>query len=267
MILDPASFDRIPRLNPVSWRWTTWLYWCFRCIHWSPSWNTCRCANAGWAAGSLGRSWALGLAFWVFKRLVNCRVSWIGGPLLVLAIHLGSARWTGYLLLVSWIVSGKWAGQPWDGSCAWSPPPSPGRIYPCLWPLGAWKSVDVLALVWFWCSEVAPIFNIFPGPHSLLDFWWICSQIVGRLSSLNGIRVSISMSSMPRMSPVFRLTSKGAQFCNWRVQWFQLSKLTQVEGPDIKGCFGTPILAMYWVSHISAEKFLLAWGLLQMEVV
>jgi len=33
------------------------------------------------------------------------------------------------------------------------------------------QGVDVLAPVWLWCSELAPVFNFFPIPHSLLDFW------------------------------------------------------------------------------------------------
>ncbi len=74
--------------------------------------------------------------------------------------------------------------------------------------------------------------------------WWICSQMVARLSLLNGIGLSFSVLSMPSMSPAFRLTSLGAQFCSWMVHCFRLSKLTQVEGPDIKGCFGTPMSAM-----------------------
>jgi len=33
------------------------------------------------------------------------------------------------------------------------------------------QGVNVVAPVWFWCSEVAPGLNFFSGPHSLLDFW------------------------------------------------------------------------------------------------
>jgi hypothetical protein len=33
------------------------------------------------------------------------------------------------------------------------------------------QGVDVLAPVWFWCSEVTSVFNFFSGLHSLLDFW------------------------------------------------------------------------------------------------
>jgi hypothetical protein len=68
--------------------------------------------------------------------------------------------------------------------------------------------------------------------------------MVARLSSSNGIGVSVSVSTMPSMSPVSRLASWGVQFCNWMVQWFRSSKLTQAEGPDIKGCFGTPMSAI-----------------------
>ncbi len=78
------------------------------CIYWSPSWSTCQCESADWVAGSLERSWVLGLASWVRRILVNCTVSLTGEPLLVLTIRLGSARWIGCVPLLSWIVFGKW---------------------------------------------------------------------------------------------------------------------------------------------------------------
>ncbi len=31
--------------------------------------------------------------------------------------------------------------------------------------------VDILTAIWFWSSKVASVFDFFPGPCSLLDFW------------------------------------------------------------------------------------------------
>jgi hypothetical protein len=32
------------------------------------------------------------------------------------------------------------------------------------------QGVNVLAPVWFWCSEMTFVFNFFSGPHSLFDY-------------------------------------------------------------------------------------------------
>ncbi len=76
----------------------------------------------------------------------------------------------------------------------------------------------------------------------------ILCQMVLRLSSSNGIGVVVSVSTMPSMSPVSRLISCGAQFWSWMVQWLFPSKVTQMEGPDIGGCFGTPMSAISFCS-------------------
>ncbi len=116
--------------------------------------------------------------------------------------------------------------------------------------MAAW-CLNRVSMYWLRYSSGAPRWHLssisFMVHLLFLTFgscWWICSQMVARLSSSNGTKLSVSVSTMPSMSPVSRLTSWGAQFCNWMVQWFQLLKLTQVEGPDIRGCFGTPMLVM-----------------------
>jgi len=133
----PVSSARIQKLGPVSWRWTNWLCRCPGWIRWSPSWSICQCESADWAAGSLEQSWVLGLASWVRRISVNCKVSLTGEPPLVWAIHLSFARWTGCVVLVGWTVSEKWVDYPWDGSSEWNPVLGPNRIY-YLWLLDAW---------------------------------------------------------------------------------------------------------------------------------
>ena len=68
--------------------------------------------------------------------------------------------------------------------------------------------------------------------------------MVARLLSSKGIGSSFSMLRMPSMSPVLTVISCGAQFWTGIVHCFLWSKLTRVESPDIKGCFGALMSAM-----------------------
>ncbi len=137
VILDPVSFARNQRWDRELWKWMSLLARCPRCIRWSISWSIYQCVSVGWAAGSPVQSGVLGLVFSVRRRLVNCSLSWIAGPLLAWAIRPGSVQWIVCVLLVGWIVSGKWTDYPWGEFGVWSFWPVPDRNCPSWWPLDA----------------------------------------------------------------------------------------------------------------------------------
>ncbi len=130
-----------------------------------------------------------------------------------------------------------------------------------LFRLMAARCLNRVSIYWFRYASCAPRWHLssisFLVHAFFLTFgshWWICSQMVARLSSSNGIRVVSSVSTIPRMSPVSRLILWGAQFWSWMVQCLLPSKETHVVGPDISGCFGTPMSANNSVHCWSSEK-------------
>ncbi len=192
---------------------------------------------------------------------------------------------------MNWVcVSGKlncfwkivWSSLRWVKSLA-----RPKSYFSML--MAAWCLNRVLMYL-LWYGSGAPRWHLFSISFLVHVFfltfgshWWICSQMVARLSSSNGIGVVVSVLTMPNMFPVSVLISYGAQFWSWMVQWLFPSKVTKWKVLISVGVLGlqcqqynfalgrssgmTWLVPEWWQKAVKWNFWLPKWLLMELEEI
>ncbi len=194
-MLVPASSTRIQKLGPALRRWMNWLCRCPWCIRWSPSWSTCQMCEC-WL--SCRKSWTILSPWPCFLGTQNIGELYRELDLWTTPGFSHSSRVSSMNCVCA---SGKlncfqkmgWSSLRW---ILWVKSFARPKSYLSML-MAAW-CLNRVSKYWLRYDSGAPRWHLssisFLVHVLFLTFgsrWWICSQMVARLSLFNGIGVVV----------------------------------------------------------------------------